>query len=295
MDEIIRAVTGDGYAKISAISAKGMIERARQLHDTSPVATAALGRSLCAASMLGDLLKDETATLTLRINGGGPIGTVIAVSDSQGMVRGYVENPQVDVPNREDGKLNVGAAVGVDGMLTISRDLGLKEPYIGSTRLVSGEIAEDLAYYYMESEQVASAVGLGVLVDTDLSVKCAGGFIVQLLPGAPDSLIDMIEENIQILGQVTGILENGCAQDLVDAVFMDLAPETLSSTSVEYRCYCSRERVRRAVESLSLEDLREIYAGGEAAQVSCQFCNTVYDFSGDEILEMMNALEAADN
>ncbi len=295
MDEIIRAVTGDGYAKISAISAKGMIERARQLHDTSPVATAALGRSLCAASMLGDLLKDETATLTLRINGGGPIGTVIAVSDSQGMVRGYVENPQVDVPNREDGKLNVGAAVGVDGMLTISRDLGLKEPYIGSTRLVSGEIAEDLAYYYMESEQVASAVGLGVLVDTDLSVKCAGGFIVQLLPGAPDSLIDMIEENIQILGQVTGILENGCAQDLVDAVFMDLSPETLSSTSVEYRCYCSRERVRRAVESLSLEDLREIYAGGEAAQVSCQFCNTVYDFSGDEILEMINALEAVDN
>lgn len=295
MDEIIRAVTGDGYAKISAISAKGMIERARQLHDTSPVATAALGRSLCAASMLGDLLKEETATLTLRINGGGPIGTVIAVSDSQGMVRGYVENPQVDVPNREDGKLNVGAAVGVDGMLTISRDLGLKEPYIGSTRLVSGEIAEDLAYYYMESEQVASAVGLGVLVDTDLSVKCAGGFIVQLLPGAPDSLIDMIEENIQITGQVTGILENSCAQDLVDAVFMDLAPETLSSTSVEYRCYCSRERVRRAVESLSLEDLREIYAGGEAAQVSCQFCNTVYDFSGDEILEMINALEAVDN
>ena len=295
MDEIIRAVTGDGYAKISAISAKGMIERARQLHDTSPVATAALGRSLCAASMLGDLLKEETATLTLRINGGGPIGTVIAVSDSQGMVRGYVENPQVDVPNREDGKLNVGAAVGVDGMLTISRDLGLKEPYIGSTRLVSGEIAEDLAYYYMESEQVASAVGLGVLVDTDLSVKCAGGFIVQLLPGAPDSLIDMIEENIQITGQVTGILENGCAQDLVDAVFMDLSPETLSSTSVEYRCYCSRERVRRAVESLSLEDLREIYAGGEAAQVSCQFCNTVYDFSGDEILEMINAHEAVDN
>ena len=295
MDEIIRAVTGDGYAKISAISAKGMIERARQLHDTSPVATAALGRSLCAASMLGDLLKEETATLTLRINGGGPIGTVIAVSDSQGMVRGYVENPQVDVPNREDGKLNVGAAVGVDGMLTISRDLGLKEPYIGSTRLVSGEIAEDLAYYYMESEQVASAVGLGVRVDTDLSVKCAGGFIVQLLPGAPDSLIDMIEENIQITGQVTGILENGCAQDLVDAVFMDLSPETLSSTSVEYRCYCSRERVRRAVESLSLEDLREIYAGGVAAQVSCQFCNTVYDFSGDEILEMINALEAVDN
>ncbi len=295
MDEIIRAVTGDGYAKISAISAKGMVERARQLHGTSPVATAALGRSLCAASMLGDLLKEENATLTLRINGGGPIGTVIAVSDSQGMVRGYVENPQVDVPNREDGKLNVGAAVGVDGMLTISRDLGLKEPYIGSTRLVSGEIAEDLAYYYMESEQVASAVGLGVLVDTDLSVKCAGGFIVQLLPGAPDSLIDMIEENIQITGQVTGILENGCAQDLVDAIFMDLSPETLVSIPVEYRCYCSRERVKHAVESLGLEDLKEIYACGETAQVSCQFCNTVYDFSGDEILEMINAHEAVDN
>ncbi len=288
MDEIIRAVTGDGLAKISVISARTLVERARELHDTSPVATAALGRSLCAVSMLGDLLKEDDATVTLRINGGGPIGTIIAVSDSGGNVRGYAENPQVDLAKRSDAKLNVGAAVGSDGMLTISRDLGLKEPYIGSTQLVSGEIAEDLAYYFNESEQVASAVGLGVLVDTDLSVKCAGGFIVQLLPGAPDSLIETIEENIALMGHVTGVLEENDAQNLIDAVFLDLSPEVLNRSPVEYRCYCSRERVKRAVESISREDLEEMYASGESAEVCCQFCSTAYSFSHDELGVMIN-------
>lgn len=178
MDEIIRAVTKDGFVKISAISARGVVERAREIHGLAPTAAAALGRTLCGASMLGELMKEEDASLTIRVNGGGPIGSVIAVSDCDGNVRGYVTEPKTDLPLRPDGKLNVGGAVGTDGMLTVSRDIGLKEPYVGSTELVTGEIAEDLAQYMVESEQIPSAVGLGVLVDTDRTIKAAGGFIV---------------------------------------------------------------------------------------------------------------------
>ncbi|MGI5984632.1 MAG: Hsp33 family molecular chaperone HslO, partial [Oscillospiraceae bacterium] len=180
MDKIIRAVTKDGFVKISAVNGRDIVEKARQLHDLSPVATAALGRTLCITSILGELLKEENATVTVRINGGGPIGSIIAVSDNGGNVRGYVQNPHVDLPLNQNGKLDVGGAVGTSGTLTVSRDLGLKEPYIGSTALVSGEIAEDFSYYFVESEQVGAACGLGVLVDKDRSVICAGGFLVQL-------------------------------------------------------------------------------------------------------------------
>ena len=290
MDEIIRAVTGDGFAKISAISGRGLVERARVIHNTTPVATAALGRTLCAASILGDLLKEPDATVTVRINGGGPIGSIIAVSDSEGNVRGYAQNPYVDIPKRADGKLDVGGAVGSAGTITVSRDLGLKEPYIGSSELVSGEIAEDVARYFVESEQVPAACGLGVLVDTDLSVKCAGGFIVQLLPGAPDSLIDAIEGNIVFMGQVTEILTNGTAEDIVNEVLMNLKPEILSRTPVEYRCYCSRERVKRAIESMGRENLEEICESGETTEVSCHFCNNVYKFSNGEVREILSGL-----
>ncbi|NCB74313.1 MAG: Hsp33 family molecular chaperone HslO [Clostridia bacterium] len=283
MDEIIRAVTSDGFIKISAISGRGLVERARQIHNLSPVATAALGRTLCAASMLGDLLKEEDASVTLRVNGGGPIGTVMAVSDSSGNVRGYVQNPHIDLPLKANGKLDVGGAVGTDGTLTVSRDLGLKEPYIGSTALVSGEIAEDLTYYFVESEQVGAACGLGVLVNTDLSVICAGGFIVALLPGAPDKLIETIERNIAEMGQVTDILQNGTADDLVGRVLFGLEPEILSRRTVEYRCYCSRDRVQRALESIGREALEELAASGESAEINCQFCNEIYTFTPEEI------------
>lgn len=294
MDEIIRAVTGDGFAKISVISGRGIVERARLIHDTSPVATAALGRTLLAASMLGDLLKEDDATVTVRINGGGPLGSVIAVSDSQGNVRGYAQNPHTDLPLRSDGKLDVGGAVGSVGTLTVSRDLGLKEPYIGSSELVSGEIAEDLARYFVESEQVPAACGLGVLVDTDLSVKCAGGFIVQLLPGAPESLIDAIEGNIVFMGSVTEILEQGSAKDIVNEVLMNLQPEILTRTPVEYRCYCSRERVKRAIESMGRENLAEICESGESTEVSCHFCGSVYEFSHKEVGEILDGLAQGD-
>ena len=196
MDEIIRAVSADGFVKMQVITARAIVQRAQDIHHLTPTTSAALGRTLCAASMLGELMKEDDASLTIRVQGGGPIGSVIAVSDHEGNVRGVVGDASVDLPLRPDGKLDVGGAVGRDGMFTVSRDIGLKEPYIGSTALVSGEIAEDLAAYLVESEQIAAASGLGVLVDTDRSIKAAGGFIVQLLPGAPESLIEKLEDNI---------------------------------------------------------------------------------------------------
>jgi len=283
MDEIIRAVTSDGFIKISVISGRAIVEKARAIHDLSPVASAALGRTLCACSMLGDLLKEEDATVTLRINGGGPIGTVMAVSDSTGNVRGYVHEPHIDLPLKANGKLDVGGAVGKNGTLTVSRDLGLKEPYIGSTALISGEIAEDLTYYFVESEQVGTACGLGVLVDTDLSIKCAGGFIVALLPGAPSALIDTVESNITKMGQVTDILKGGDAEDLMNHVLSGLEPDILSRRCVEYRCYCSRERVMNALESIGEAALKELADSGENAEINCHFCNSTYTFTPDEI------------
>ncbi|MEA4895470.1 MAG: Hsp33 family molecular chaperone HslO [Oscillospiraceae bacterium] len=283
MDEIIRAVTSDGFIKISVISGRAIVEKARAIHDLSPVASAALGRTLCACSMLGDLLKEEDATVTLRINGGGPIGTVMAVSDSTGNVRGYVHEPHIDLPLKANGKLDVGGAVGKNGTLTVSRDLGLKEPYIGSTALISGEIAEDLTYYFVESEQVGTACGLGVLVDTDLSIKCAGGFIVALLPGAPSALIDTVESNITKMGQVTDILKDGDAEDLMNHVLSGLEPDILSRRCVEYRCYCSRERVMNALESIGEAALKELADSGENTEINCHFCNSTYTFTPDEI------------
>ena len=286
MDEIVRAVTKDGLVKISVVSGRGLVEKARELHDLSPVASAALGRTLCAASILGDLLKEMDASVTLRLNGGGPLGSVVAVADSAGNVRGYVDNPLVDLPLNAKGKLDVGGAVGTNGTLTVSRDIGLKEPYIGSTALVSGEIAEDLTYYLAESDQIGAACALGVLVDTDRSVLCAGGFIVQLLPGAPDAVIDAIEENIRAMGQVTDVLRTGTADDLLARVLKGAEIDVLSHTPVEYRCTCSRERVSAAVASISKADLDEMAASGEDAEVRCHFCDKVYTFTPDEIKAM---------
>lgn len=291
MGEIVRAVSRDGFVKISAIEARDIAERAREIHNMSPTAAAAMGRTLCAASILGDLLKEDEATVTLRINGGGIAGTVMAVSDSSGNVRGYVQNPQADLPTRADGKLDVGGLVGRDGMLTVSRDLGIGEPYVGSTELVSGEIAEDFTAYYCESEQVPAACGLGVLIDTDKTVLSAGGFLVQLLPGAPDSTIDALEANIAVMPAVSDIVRSGSADGLITAVLLGMEPEILERHPVEYKCYCSRERVLGALSSIGAEALREIADSGESAKVSCQFCDAVYEFTPDEILALINEEE----
>ena len=284
MDKIIRAMAGDGNIKMSVITARDTVERARQIHSLSPTASAALGRTLCAASLMGEMMKEDNGSLTIRVNGGGPIGSVMAVSDSSGNVRGYVENPSLDLPLRSDGKLDVGGAVGQDGMLTVSRDIGLREPYIGSTELVSGEIAEDLSSYLLASEQVPSACGLGVLVDTDRTIKAAGGFIVQLLPFAPEELIAKLEDNIFFMDQLTTILAEDGIEEVFRQVLKDLDYQILSETEVEYRCYCSRERVEEAVSCIEKVELEDMAVEGRQVSVSCQFCDAQYTFTPDQLL-----------
>ena len=287
MDKIIRATAAEGFVKMAVITARDTVERARVIHSCSPTATAALGRTLCGASLLGDMMKEEKASLTIRINGGGPIGSVVAVSDSGGNVRGYVENPLVDLPLRSDGKLNVGGAVGRDGMFTVSRDIGLKEPYIGSTELISGEIAEDLTAYLIESEQIPSACALGVLLDTDRSVKAAGGFIVQLMPGADETLISKLEENIFLMDQLTTILSEDGTDAVFEQVLKGLEHHLVGEKELEYRCYCSRERVADAIRSVGREELESMIADGRDISVSCQFCDRRYAFTPQQLQEML--------
>lgn len=293
MDRILRATAADGFIKMSAVSAKETVQRAKDIHNCTPTTTAALGRTLCAASMLGNLLKEDNGSLTIRINGGGPIGSVIAVSDSKGYVRGYVTNPAVDLPLRSDGKIDVGGAVGRDGMLTVSRDIGLTQPYVGSTELVSGEIAEDLTAYLLESEQVPSACGLGVLIDTDLSVKAAGGFIVQLMPGAPDEYIDVLEENIFMMDQLTTILAEDGLEAVFEQVLKGLPYHIVDEDEVGYRCYCSRERVGDAILGVGEGELESMINEGKDIDVSCQFCDTVYTFTPDDLRTLLDEFKKA--
>ena len=255
-DQLVRAISKDGFVKAVAVSTRGLTERARQIHKTTPVATAAMGRVLAAASMMGNALKGEGASVTLQIKGGGPLGTVLAVSDNQGNVRGTVDNPQVDLPLRPDGKLDVGSAVGTEGTLTVIRDLHMKEPYVGSVALLGGEIAEDLATYFVESEQIPTACGLGVLVDRDQSVLAAGGYLIQLLPGAGEDIITQVEGGILAAGPVTALLhEDGDPESLLRRVMSDFELEILETSPIEYRCYCSRERMEKALISLICETI----------------------------------------
>ena len=241
MGKLVRAISGDGFIKMTAVETRDIVERARRIHTLTPVATAALGRTLSAASIMGNALKETDGSVTIRINGGGPIGSIVVVSDSEGNVRGYVQNGEVDLPLKENGKLDVSGAVGTDGMLTVIRDMNMREPYVGSVGLISGEIAEDLAAYFVESEQTPAACALGVLVDTDQSVIAAGGYIIQLLPGAPDGIAAGLEQNIMNTGAVTGMLSSGATpEDIVKMVLIGFNPRILETSDVEYRCFCSR-------------------------------------------------------
>ena len=283
-DRIVRAISSDGMVQAAAIYSRNLTERARQIHKTLPVATAALGRALAGASMMGNALKGQGASLTLQIKGGGPLGTVLAVSDNEGNVRGYVTNPQVELPLRADGKLDVGGAVGHEGTLTVVKDLHMKEPYVGTIDLLGGEVAEDIAGYFVESEQIPTACGLGVLVDRDQSVKSAGGYLIQLLPGATDEDIDKIEAGIARVGQVTTQLSQGLsAEALLRLVLADFDLELLETVPVEYRCYCSRERVEAALASIGSDALAELAQDGKDISVGCQFCGTEYTFSPAEL------------
>lgn len=291
MDKIIHATAAQGAVKMAVITARDTVQRAREIHACSPTAAAALGRTLCAASLLGESMKEEKASLTIRIRGGGPIGTVVAVSDSQGCVRGYAENPGVHLPLRSDGKLDVGGAVGRDGMITVSRDIGLKEPYIGSTALVSGEIAEDLTAYLLSSEQVPSACALGVLVDRDRSIRAAGGFLVQLMPGAEETLIEQLENNIFLMDQLTTILDEDGAEAIFAQVLKGMEYHLVGETPVCYRCPCSRSRVEEALVCLDRSELDEMASAGETVRVSCQFCGEEYAFSPEELLSLSRGKE----
>lgn len=290
-DQILRAMTTDGWVKAVAISSRGIVERARTIHKTTPTATAALGRTLTACAMLGNMQKIENGSVTLQIKGGGPLGTVLAVSDAVGNVRGYVQNPHITLLEKYAGKLDVGAAVGTDGLLTVIRDLQMKEPYVGSVELVSGEIGDDVTAYLVQSEQCPSACGLGVLVDVDQSVRVAGGYILQLLPGAPEKLIDRLEAGIAAAGSVTAMLDAGCSlREMLTKVTGGMELEFFPPTDVEYRCYCTRDRVEATLVSLGREELTEIAQEGKEIQVECQFCDTEYRFTPDEIRSILSNL-----
>ena len=290
-DELIRMITADGLVKAVAITGRGLVERARNIHQLLPMATAALGRALLGASMMGDMLKEEDASLTLQIKGGGPLGTVLAVSDSGGNVRGYVQNPHVELMEQRPGKLDVGAAVGTAGTLTVIKDLGLKEPYIGSIGLFSGEIADDLAMYFVESEQIPTACALGVRIDTDQSVAAAGGYLIQLLPGAGEDVVTRIEAGVQRVGAVSEVLTAGVdGEGLLRAVLSDFELEVLEKHPVEYRCTCTRERVTRALVSLGREELTALLEEQGQAELTCQFCDRVYRFSKGELEALLERI-----
>lgn len=292
-DQIVRAISKDGSVKAAAVSTRALTERARNIHHTTPVATAALGRALAGVSMMGNALKGQGESVTLQIKGGGPLGTVLAISDAEGNVRGYVGDASVDLPLRSDGKLDVGGAVGHTGTLTVIKDLGLKEPYVGTIDLLGGEIAEDVAAYFVESEQIPSACGLGVLVDRDRSVLAAGGYLIQLLPGASEDTIAKVEGGIYAAPSVTNILKDDPdPAHLLQTVLSDFDLEILETVPIEYRCYCSRERTERALLSLGSAELEDMLREQGGAELTCQFCDKVHVFSGDELRNMITELRA---
>ena len=287
-DYLVRGMSMDGFVKMVAIRSTELVRRSAEIHKTAPNATAAFGRALTAASMMGNMQKVEEGSMTLQIRGGGPIGTITCVSDAAGNVRGVVTEPNVPLVEKYPGKLDVGATVGTDGTLTVIRDLRMKEPYIGSVQLVSGEIGDDVTAYFAESEQTPTACALGVLVDTDCSVKVAGGYLIQLLPGAPDEVIDAVEAGIKRAGAVTAMLDKGMTpEEILTEVCGDLGVLFFENEPVCYKCYCSRSRVTSALISIGREELSEIVADGKPFPVECQFCDTVYTFTPEDVAELL--------
>ncbi len=292
-DTLIRAMTRDGFVKITAVDTTQITRRAREIHKTTAVATAALGRLLTAVSMIGNMQKSEDGSVTLIIKGGGPLGTLLATSDPAGNPRGYVENPQVELIEKHQGKLDVGAAVGSQGTLTLIRDLNMKEPYVGTVELVGGEIAEDIAAYYVESEEVPTVCALGVYMNRDQTVAVAGGYLLQLLPGAPEHLIDCLEVGVQNAGNITTLMQEGLSpKQIILRVLNGMDVEFLEEQEICYKCYCSRDRVESTIISLGEKELREIIDAGEPITVGCQFCDVTYTFTPDELIKLLeHALE----
>lgn len=288
MDYLVRGMSKDGFVKCVAIRSTETVRRGAEIQGTTPNATAAFGRALTAASMMGNMQKVENGSMTLQIKGGGPIGTIVCVSDAVGNVRGYVTEPKVPLVEKYPGKLDIGATVGTDGTLTVIRDLQMKEPYIGSVALTSGEIGDDVTAYFAQSEQTPTACALGVLVDRDQSVKVAGGYLFQLLPDAPEATISALEQGIQKAGAVTPMLDKGMTpEEILQTVCGELGVDILEKQEIAYKCYCSRERVSAALLSLGRGELEEIISEDKAFPVECQFCDTVYTFTPANIREML--------
>lgn len=287
-DTLVRGMTRDGFVKITAVATTEITRRAREIHHTTAVATAALGRVLTATSMIGNMQKIEEGSVTLIIKGGGPLGTLLATADPEGNVRGYVENPQVALMEKYQGKLDVGAAVGQEGTLTLIRDLHMKEPYVGTVGLLGGEIAEDVAAYFVESEQVPTVCALGVLLNRDQTVSVAGGYLLQLLPGAPEQLIDRLEESVREAGNVSALMERGLGpREIIRQVLRDMEVELLEERPIGYKCYCSRERVESTLISLGERELREIIQEGKDISVGCQFCDREYTFTPQQVQQLL--------
>lgn len=288
MGKIVRYMSNDGTLVVTAVDTTDIVNRAEQIHKTSAVTSAALGRLLTAASMMGNMLKSDDQTLTLRLNGGGPSGTVVAVSDNSGNVRGYVVNPVVELPLNSKGKLDVAGAVGTDGSLTVLKDLGLKEPYVGQTPIVSGEIAEDITQYFAVSEQTPTVCALGVLVNPDLSIRAAGGFMIQLLPFAPEEVIASVERCVQGIDKsVTEMMVAGLTPyDVCREILPEFELELLDEGEVAYKCNCSQERVTRALISLGKEELEDL-AKDDETEICCQFCDKKYKLTSAQIRNLI--------
>lgn len=291
MGKLIRCITSDGLVMAAGLDSTDICAAAEQLHHTSAVSTAALGRLLTAASLMGNALKNDAQSITLRIVGGGPIGTVTAVSDDMGNVRGCVANPLVELPLKPNGKLDVSGAVGTQGNLYVSKDLGMKEPYNGCVPLASGEIAEDITSYFAVSEQIPTVCALGVLINPDLTVKCAGGYIIQLLPAADgcEEVIAQLEKNISSIKPVTALMEEGFGiEEIVRRALAGFEVELLSEATAEYRCSCSRERSLKIFKSLDIDELKRLADEQPQTEMGCSFCNSVYTFSSDELRRIIS-------
>lgn len=286
-DYIIRATAAEGSIRAFAANTKELVQHAREIHHTSPVATAALGRMLTAAAIMGTTLKGDKDLLTLQIRGLGPLKGIVVTSDSKARVKGYVFNPSVDIPCKYAGKLDVAGAIG-KGYMSVIKDVGLKEPYAGRIQLVTSEIAEDLTYYFAQSEQVPSAVGLGVLVDTDTSVRQAGGFIIQLMPGASEEVISTLEQRLNAVPYMTDLLDMGhTAEDVLQMILGDMDLKIMETIPTEYYCNCTKERVEKALISIGKEELEKISVEDKKANLHCHFCNKSYDFTEEDLERLL--------
>lgn len=286
-DYLVRAIAANGQVRAFAAYTKNTVETARQAHNTSPVVTAGLGRLLTAGAMMGSMMKGDRDVLTIKAEGSGPVGHYLVTADSKGNVKGYAANPNVILPANAAGKLDVGGSLGV-GLLTVIKDLGLKEPYTGTCELVSGEIAEDLTYYFASSEQTPSSVGLGVLMTKDNTVNVAGGFIIQLMPDATEETISIVEETISTIKSVTSMLENGLdPEGIINLILGGLDPEILDKMPVRFYCNCSKERVSKALIAIGRKELDNIIEENEPIEVKCHFCNKAYNFTVDELKKLV--------